>query len=157
MNKIHNYNISVQWTGNNGDGTKAYNSYSRDHTIEGVGKTQPVFGSSDPSFLGDPKHYNPEELFVASIASCHMLWYLHLCTVNNITVIDYKDNAKGIMEETANGSGQFKEITLYPSITIKNHDHIKMAMALHHKANDMCFIANSCNFEIKHEPTITAE
>ncbi|MEO0573360.1 MAG: OsmC family protein [Bacteroidota bacterium] len=153
MNKIHNYNIEVKWTGNDGQGTKAYNTYSRDHEIRGVQKMC-IPGSSDPSFLGDKKRYNPEELFLASISSCHMLWYLHLCTSSEIIVVDYLDQAEGYMEETAKGSGHFTQVILHPEITLLNKDKIREAEMLHHRANEMCFIANSCNFEIKHSPII---
>ncbi len=64
-----------------------------------------ISGSSDPAFLGDPEKYNPEELLLSSISSCHMLWYLHLCTSHNVVVTTYFDHAEGVMEELENGSG----------------------------------------------------
>lgn len=148
--KQHQYNIKIEWTGNQGKGTLDYKSYSRNHTISGIDKVEQILGSSDPSFLGDKTRYNPEDFLVSSLSACHMLWYLHLCTVNKIIVTDYVDNATGIMDELEDGSGKFKEVTLNPIVTVENEDMIEKAIELHHEANKMCFIANSCNFKVKH-------
>src|SRR5438045_488065 len=94
--KRHNYEIQIDWTGNNGEGTKSYKSYRRDHTIASMVQGKPLIpGSSDPNFRGDATRYNPEELLVASLSSCHMLWYLHLCATNDVTVVEYQDAASG--------------------------------------------------------------
>ncbi|MEQ8711941.1 MAG: OsmC family protein [Cyclobacteriaceae bacterium] len=151
--KQHQYQIKVEWTGNEGEGTLNYKSYSRSHTISGVGKYDEILASSDPSFLGDKSRYNPEDLFLSSISACHMLWYLHLCAVNKIVVTGYVDQAEGVMEEAANGSGKFVEVTLHPHVAIANEEHVQKAESLHAEANRMCFIANSCNFPIGHQPT----
>lgn len=150
--KAHNYKIKVEWIGNEGNGTLNYKSYNRNHEISSDGKYGGINGSSDPSFLGDKTKYNPEDLFISSISTCHMLWYLHLCSVNNIVVTEYIDNATGIMEEMENGSGKFTEVTLNPNVKITNPDLINKANDLHSEANKMCFIANSCNFTIVHKP-----
>ena len=155
MARSHAYRLTIEWTGNQGEGTSNYRSYKRSHTIRVDGK-QDIAGSSDPSFRGEKDKHNPEELFLASIAACHMLWYLHLCATKHITVTAYTDNATGIMEETKDGSGKFTEVTLHPIVTIKEANMIEMAHSLHQQAHNMCFIANSCNFDIKHEPQITA-
>src|SRR5262245_44686382 len=117
MPQQHNYSISVTWTGDTGKGTTAYDSYSRNHLIESNGK-KPIEGSSDPAFRGDKNLYNPEDLLVSTLSSCHMLWYLHLCAINNITVTNYRDNAEGTMQMNADGSGQFVSVTLNPAVTI---------------------------------------
>ena len=75
--------------------------------------------SSDPTFLGDRERYNPEELLVASLSSCHMLWYLHLAADNGIVVVDYRDDATGTMVETPDGGGKFTEVTLHPVVTAR--------------------------------------
>lgn len=154
--KEHHYQVKIEWTGNQGEGTSNYKAYSRDHLISAEGKREMIPGSSDPSFLGDKSRYNPEDLFVSSLSACHMLWYLHLCTVNKIIVSEYIDNATGTMEEDKDGSGRFKEVILHPIVTIENEDQVSIEKAreLHHQANKYCFIANSCNFEIKHEVSI---
>ncbi|RXR34899.1 OsmC family peroxiredoxin [Flavobacterium piscinae] len=152
MTGQHHYKVTIKWTGNNGQGTKDYRSYERSHTVLIEGK-QDIFCSSDPSFRGDKTKQNPEELFLASISSCHMLWYLHLCAVKGIVVIDYSDNAIGTMQETQNGGGNFTEVTLHPVVTISDKTMIETANELHKKANELCFIANSCNFPIHHNST----
>ena len=146
--KNHNYSVTTAWTGNLGVGTLDYKSYNRNHESAVEGKEHVILGSSDPAFGGDICRYNPEELLVSSVSSCHMLWYLHLCSVNKIVVVDYVDQAKGVMIETADGSGAFDEITLYPVVTVQDQSMIDKANALHVEANKMCFIANSCNFKI---------
>ena len=147
----------MAWTGNQGSGTSGYTAYNRDHEISAADKSGVILGSSDPAFRGDKTRYNPEELFVSSLSACHMLWYLHLCASNKIVVIEYTDEATGIMAETADGSGQFTEVTLHPKVTITDQNLLELAHALHKKAHEMCFIARSCNFLVRHEPIIRAE
>ena len=149
----HTYNLTITWTGNQGQGTKDYRSYDRSHVVK-VGGKQDLLCSSDPAFRGDKTRHNPEELFLASISSCHMLWYLHLCADSGIVVVDYTDTATGTMTETDNGGGHFTEVTLHPTITIADKTMETLATELHTKANELCFIANSCNFPIHHRPTI---
>lgn len=153
MNKQHNYTINLQWTGNTGSGTRAYTAYSRHHLVFAENKSE-IECSSDPSFNGDKSRYNPEELLVASLSSCHMLWYLHLCSVNGIVVTHYVDKAKGIMMETENDGGHFKEVILYPQVTVADASMIKKANFLHEEAHRLCFIANSCNFPVMHVANI---
>ena len=111
--KTHQYTTHLDWTGNTGEGTATYKSYRRDFTVASAAKP-PISGSSDPAFRGDPSRYNPEELLVASLSCCHMLWYLHLCSVNGIIVLSYTDDATGTMEENPDGSGQFTSVSLNP-------------------------------------------
>ncbi len=153
--KTHQYQTTVQWTGNEGSGTTDYKTYSRNHVISAPNKSTEILGSSDPAFRGDKARYNPEDLLVSSISACHLLWYLHLCAVNKVVVVEYTDNAIGTMELNENGSGQFSEVILRPLIKVTEESMIPKAHELHHEANKMCFIANSCNFPIKHEPTIS--
>ena len=151
--QIHHYTTHLEWTGNLGTGTSSYRNYKRDHILHVVGKQLQIPGSSDPSFRGDPSRYNPEELLVSSLSACHMLWFLHLCATNNIVVTRYVDQATGTMMENEDGSGQFKTVTLHPEVTVKEESMIEKSLSLHHQANRMCFIANSCNFPVNHQPT----
>ena len=151
MNKQHQYQLTIQWTGNNGTGTSSYRAYERNHEISTENK--PIIpASSDPSFRGDKTRYNPEELLVASLSSCHMLWYLHLCSEAGVIVTDYRDNATGTMVETADGGGFFSEVILNPVVTVAENSMIEKANALHAKANELCFIARSVNFKVVHNP-----
>ncbi len=150
MQKEHHYHVVVEWTGNNGEGTKNYTGYGRSHRVTVAGK--PVIeASSDPAFRGDATKYNPEDLFVSALSACHMLWYLHLCADNGIVVESYTDEAIGTMLESASG-GRFTDVLLNPVVKITNKDKQEMALALHETASKYCFIANSCNFPVRHKP-----
>lgn len=155
--KKHTYQVDIRWTGNQGVGTKSYRSYLRDYDISGMGKSQAIKGSSDPEFRGDTSRYNPEELLVSSISSCHMLWYLHLCSAHDIVVVDYEDSATGVMMETEEGSGRFEKVTLFPVVSITDASQVELAKQLHDEAHKMCFIANSCNFPIDHQAKIIVQ
>ena len=152
MNGQHSYELTVEWTGNQGTGTSAYRTYERSHTITVEGKPD-VLASSDPTFRGDRTKYNPEELLVASASSCHMLSYLHVCAMAGVVVTAYVDHATGLMEEDAKGGGKFTSITLHPVVTVADPSMVEKAQALHHQANELCFIANSLNFPVLHQPT----
>lgn len=152
----HSYQTLLRWTGNNGEGTKNYRGYERAYEIKVQGKPI-IFGSSDPAFRGDYTKYNPEELFVASLSSCHMLWYLHLCSEAGIVVVAYQDYAVGKMNETKSGSGKFIEVILQPKVTITAGSSSEQAQQLHHEAHKFCFIANSVNFPVLCQPLIVRE
>ncbi len=154
--KEHVYSLIVQWTGNKGTGTSNYCSYERSHIISSANKPD-ILASSDPAFRGDETKYNPEELLLASLSSCHMLWFLYLCASSNIIVTNYADNPTGIMIETADGGGKFKEVTLNPVVTVKGEIIIDIIESLHKKANQLCFIANSVNFPVKHTVMVRSE
>lgn len=151
MNKQHSYKLTVKWTGNKGHGTFDSRLYGRDHKIVIANKPD-LLGSSDPSFRGDKTRHNPEELLLASLSSCHMLWYLDLCADAGVVVVDYTDHATGIMEEKTDRSGHFTSVTLHPVVTVAEASMLEKANALHQRANELCFIANSVNFPVKHQP-----
>ncbi len=151
VGKAHRYRSTVVWTGNTGAGTTSYRSYERAHTISAPGKSD-IAGSSDKSFRGDASRWNPEDMLVASASTCHMLWYLHLCAVNGVVVLDYRDEPEGVMIEEANGSGAFSRIVLRPQIRLAADSSEQRARELHHEAHTMCFIANSVKCEIATEP-----
>jgi organic hydroperoxide reductase OsmC/OhrA len=155
MSRTHNYDISLTWTGNRGTGTSGYRAYDRDHDVTAAGRPA-IAGSSDPAFRGDPARWNPELGLTAALSQCHMLWYLHLCATTGVTVVAYTDDAHGVMAEDADGSGRFTEVVLRPRVTVASADMIEAARTLHREANAKCFIANSVNFPVRHEPQITA-
>jgi organic hydroperoxide reductase OsmC/OhrA len=152
--RTHTYRIELDWTGNLGTGTASYRGYSRDHEVRVAGKP-PLPGSSDPAFRGDPARYNPEELLVASLSSCHMLWYLHLCSEAGIVCSEYGDRAEGTMIETGDGGGRFTEVMLRPVVTIGAADDEALARDLHHRAHELCFVASSVNFPVRCDPRVT--
>jgi organic hydroperoxide reductase OsmC/OhrA len=152
MAKTHRYAVAVEWTGNNGTGTSGYKNYERRHEILGEGSKPPIPGSSDPAFRGDAARWHPEELLVAALSACHKLSYLHLCAVAGIVVVEYVDRAEGFMEETPDGSGRFVRAVLRPEVAVAAGSDIAKARELHAEAHAKCFIANSVNFPVEHEP-----
>lgn len=147
----HRYSVDVVWTGNRGDGTRTYQGYGRDHEIRVAGRPV-IAGSSDAAFRGDAGKHNPEDMLVASLSSCHMLWYLHLAADAGVVVTHYTDHAEGTLIVDAQG-GRFSEVVLRPEVTIAAGDSAKAA-ALHDDAHHACFIANSVNFPVRCEPRI---
>jgi organic hydroperoxide reductase OsmC/OhrA len=154
MAKTHGYHATIRWTGNQGSGTARYDGYSRDHVIELDGKP-PLAGSSDPAFRGDPARTNPEEMLLASISTCHMLWFLHTASTLGLVVESYEDDAEAVMTMNGDGSGQFTSATLRPRVTLSAGDPTLVDGA-HHKAHEMCFIARSLNFDVGCEATTTS-
>jgi organic hydroperoxide reductase OsmC/OhrA len=150
--RIHRYAATVEWTGDEGVGTRDYRSYRRDHVVRVAGKPD-LLGSSDLSFRGDRTRHNPDELLVVSLSACHMLWYLHLAASAGIVVRAYEDRAEGTMVIDPDGGGRFTEAVLRPRVRIEAGDPAR-ARALHDEAHRKCFVANSVNFPVRHEPTI---
>jgi organic hydroperoxide reductase OsmC/OhrA len=155
VRRKHHYEVEITWTGNRGSGTSAYTAYDRDHELRAAGKPV-IAGSSDPTFRGDIGRWNPEELFVASLAACHKLWYLHLCADAGVVVTSYVDQAEGIMIEEDGGEGQFASVVLRPKVTISPGSDADLAEHLHQAAHEKCFIARSVNFPVAHEAVIVA-
>jgi len=144
----HCYEVRISWSGE----TRTYESYSRNHTIAVAGK--PVIeASSDAAFRGDPGLLTPEDMLLASLSSCHMLWYLHLCAVKGVVVTAYEDEAEATMVEGP-GGGRFTDVLLRPVVTITADSDEPLARTLHERAHAECFIANSVNFPVRHEPVI---
>lgn len=146
----HLFKAEANWTSKQiqEDLTKKF--YSKSHKINIEGK--PVLNvSAAKAFKGDPELYNPEDLLLSSLVSCHMMSYLYVCSQNGIKVLEYSDNAEATLEVSGDGSGRFVEVRLNPKVKISNQDKIELALELHQKANQLCFIANSCNFPVLHE------
>ncbi len=153
MSKLHEFQVTVEWTGNQGTGTSGYRAYSREHVISGAGKPA-LAGSSATAFRGDASRYNPEELLIAALSACHMLSYLHLCAVNEVVITAYSDPAEGEMALDADGAGRFTSVTLKPRVTVTAESDKATALRLHDEAERLCFIANSVNFPVHHAPEI---
>ena len=151
MDKQHSYKTTLTWTGNTGSGTSGYRAYERSHIISAEHKVD-LSCSSDPVFRGDKTRYNPEELLLAALSGCHLLSYLHVCAVAGVIVTAYVDNATGVMVETGNGGGHFTEVMLNPVVTVADASMIDRASELHEKAGELCFVASSVNFPVRHNP-----
>jgi organic hydroperoxide reductase OsmC/OhrA len=151
--KTHSYAVDLRWTGNTGAGTATYRSFERSHELSAAGK-MPIAGSSDPAFRGDPACWNPEELLVASLSQCHMLWYLHLCAMARVVVTAYEDHPTGTMAEHDDGAGEFTEVALHPVVTVASPDMVEAAVALHAEVHKYCFIARSVRFPVLVSPEV---
>jgi len=149
MNR-HHFALETLWMGNLGSGTSDYKAYSRAHVIRADGK-QEIQGSSDKAFHGDVTRWNPEELLIAALSQCHMLSFLHVAQAAGVIVEHYEDQASGILETRPDGSGHVTEVTLRPHIEISEGDPA-VVPDLHHRASQLCFIANSVNFPVRHDP-----
>jgi len=159
MGPLHTYSTDLTWTGAGATGTTSYTAYSRDHEVR-IGTKPPLLGSADPAFRGDRDRFSPEELLVASLSQCHMLWFLHLASAAGIVVTGYQDHASGTMRVEAAGHGQFTEVVLRPVVTVAPDAHLHDGGAVtdgaladvHHQAHQHCFISRSVNFPVRTEP-----
>jgi organic hydroperoxide reductase OsmC/OhrA len=151
----HRYGLTVTWTGNTGDGTTTYRGYRRTHTVSAEGPPE-LLGSADRTFHGDRERWNPEQLLLASLAQCHLLSYLHVCVEAGVVVTHYVDRATGSMRTEPDGSGRFTEVVLQPEVTVASGTMVEPATRAHRRANELCFIANSVNFPVRHAPVVRA-
>jgi organic hydroperoxide reductase OsmC/OhrA len=148
----HLFKAKASWNLNKE--TENLKSYSRSHTIVIEGK--PLLNiSAAKAFKGDASLYNPEDMLLASLVSCHMMSYLYVCAQSGIEVLAYSDDAVATLVVESDGSGRFTEVVLNPHVIIAQADKKDMAQALHKKANELCFIANSCNFPVYHNPYVS--
>jgi organic hydroperoxide reductase OsmC/OhrA len=152
MSERHDFSSRVQWTGNRGEGTKRYLGYDRSWSIATPGKA-PIACSNDPRLGGDPARHNSEDLLIASLSACHMLWYLHLASAAGIVVAAYVDDPLGHGESTPDGAGRFVAATLRPRISVPRGTDLVRADAIHHQIADVCFIARSVAFPVRYAAT----
>jgi len=154
MAQIHHFSAIVSWTGAAKGSTSSYESYSRDYLFEVPGKP-PLAGSADKVFRGDPSRHNPEDLLVMSLSACHMLTYLAEAARAGVLVVAYSDEASGTMQ-LHEGKMRFTGVSLRPQVVIAKGCDPALAMRLHEKAHEHCFIANSVNFPISCDARVSA-
>ena len=153
MRGTHAYAVQVVWTGNRGSGTSDYRAYDRAHEIR-IANKPTIPGSAEPIYRGDPARHNPEELLVAALSACHMLWFLHLAADAGVVVTSYRDDAAGTMQETTDGGGRFTEVVLRPTVATSRPVDTAVFNALHDRSHDLCYIASSVNFPVRCEPRL---
>lgn len=156
MPRTHQHKVTVRWTGNLGSGTSGVRDYERSHDVLADGHPS-IAGTSDPAFRGARDRWTPEQLLVAALAQCHMLWFLNLAALAGVIVTDYEDSPVGTMVEHQDGSGEFTEVILRPHVTVAHGSVTDVLAALHHRAHEKCFIARSVNFPVVHDPRVSAE
>jgi organic hydroperoxide reductase OsmC/OhrA len=135
-----------------------YETYSRVHSIDfgrGIELAGNAAAENIPKTAPNTPGADPEQQLVAALSSCHMLWFLHLATRKNLVVQHYRDEASGVLEKNAEGKEVMTRITLRPAVTFSGappsaEDH----MALHEKAHERCYIANSIKSEVTIEPRV---
>ncbi|PPF58997.1 MULTISPECIES: OsmC family protein [unclassified Rathayibacter] len=154
MKSEHEYAVSVVWEGDRGTGTSGYREYGRQLTVTAEGPA-PILASADTPFRGDADRWNPEQLLLAALAQCHLLSYLHVAVKNGVVVTGYTDDAVGSMLQEGE-SGRFTSVTLRPRVTVAEESMVAIAQTLHAEASRLCFIANSVNFPVSHEPEASA-
>lgn len=150
MGPDHHYALTVEWTGDRGSGTTGYRGYGRDHVVRAEGVPE-LLGSADPTFRGDRDRWNPELLLLAALSQCHLLSFLHVCVTEGVVVTGYRDRATGSMRVHPDGSGEFTEAVLHPQVRVAEGFRTDLH-ALHTRANQLCFIARSVSFPVRHEP-----
>lgn len=146
------HTATLRWSQDEGDHF-SLGRYTRVHEIVFDGGTT-VMGSPSPTIVrepfSNPVAVDPEEMFVASIASCHMLWFLDFARRAKVEVLSYEDNAEGLLEKTADGRTWITKVTLRPKVEISGD--AGDLDTIHHQAHEACFIANSVKTEITVEP-----
>ena len=155
MSFKHLFKVALDWSAKEkivGSGSK---HSVKSHLISIEGKPD-IEVSAAKAFKGDPSLYNPEDLLLSSLVSCHMMSYLYCCAQNGIEVLHYSDTAEAFLELSGDGSGRIVKVVLRPVMTISDAAKIELALSLHKKANELCFIANSCNFPVFHEASCSA-
>ncbi|MGO2747427.1 OsmC family protein [Microbacterium sp.] len=151
----HDYALTATWTGDLGTGTSGYREYSRDVTLSVEGKPD-LLASADKPFRGDPGRWNPEDMLLGALAECHLLSYLHACVSAGVVVVSYRDRATAVMTEDGRSGGAFTDVLLRPEVVVADASMIAAAERAHDDAHRMCFIANSVNFPVRHEATVTS-
>lgn len=137
MSETTVHRAEVVWDGDRRD--------LRAHTIRLAGQT--LAGSCMPGFGGDPEKADPEELFVASLSTCHMLWFLDFARRERLRVLSYEDHPEGTMDDL-----RFVEVVLHPDVSFASDVPEDALERLHDRAHEACFIANSVACEVRIDP-----
>ena len=152
----HLFKVALNWMKKDNISSSSTRIYTKSHHISIEGKPD-LEVSAAKAFKGDPNLYNPEDLLLSSLTSCHMMSYLYCCMQYKIEVISYQDHSEATLQVNPDGSGKIVKVDLFPDIIISDSSQIELALSLHKKANELCFIANSCNFPVYHHAKCSAK
>ena len=149
---MSDHHAAIRWKRTSHD--FSYDSYSRSHDVLFKDGRIALPGSAAPAFKGDGERVDPEEAFVASLSSCHMLTFLAICARKRLTVDAYDDDASGKLEKGPNGKLWMGHVTLRPRVRFAAGVAVDNATldGIHHHAHEECFIANSVKTEVAVEP-----
>jgi organic hydroperoxide reductase OsmC/OhrA len=150
--KHHTFTLRLDWDKPTGDSTSPRDPSLRRHTISHADKPA-ISGSAAPAFHGEVERWNPEELLLASLAQCHMLTFFYLANQEGLIVTDYTDTPEATLETHADGSGNITEVTLTPRVSVREGFTADIDV-LHERAHELCFIARSVNFPVRHNATV---
>jgi organic hydroperoxide reductase OsmC/OhrA len=145
----HRYETRLRWTGSTGLG---WDHYDREHSASAPPAEQEVRLTTGES-KGDPAVLNPEQLVVMAASSCQMLFFLHLASKARLDVVEYEDDASGVMP-LEDEPVRLTQITLRPRIVIASEASEERVAKIVHQAHDLCYIANSLNGEVVLEPRV---
>jgi organic hydroperoxide reductase OsmC/OhrA len=142
------HHASIIWKCTSADFT--YDTYNRAHEVRFKGGAIVLPSSSAPVFKGDAERVDPEEAFVGSLSSCHMLTFLAICARKRLTLESYEDDAVGLLEKGENGRFWMAHVTLKPRARFAPGTEIDAAKLaeIHHKSHEECFIANSVKTDV---------
>ncbi|WP_159022904.1 OsmC family protein [Formosa sp. L2A11] len=153
MSTSFQFHINNSWSLEEATSTKKEGGSLKTHQVFlEDGKRLDV--SAAKPFKGDASKYNPEELLMAALSSCHFMSYLYVCEQAGISILEYSDSVEGFLMLNNDGSGAFTKVTLNPKVKIESESQKQLAEDLHKKAGALCFIANSCAFTIEYKPKI---
>jgi organic hydroperoxide reductase OsmC/OhrA len=147
MKKQFLFEVLTQWK-------KGDHKNAKTHTSK-IAEKPDLKISAARKFKGEASKHNPEDLLLSALSSCHMMSYFYVCQQHGIEVVDYNDNAIGTLELRSDLSGGFTKVQLHPAATITDVTQKALALDLHKKAHELCFIANSVNFEVVIDPSVT--
>ena len=152
---MSSYTATIRWSRSGAEGfTKGQYSRAHEWAFDG-GAVVPAGPSPHivPDPWGNPAGVDPEEAFVASLSSCHMLFFVDFARRAGLVIEDYVDEAEGVLEKRGDGKMAMTRVTLRPRITWAGDPPDEAALAdLHHRAHEACFIANSVTTEVRVEP-----
>ena len=142
------HHAAIRWTRQSADFT--YDSYNRAHEVIFKGGAIVLPASSAPDFRGDAARVDPEEAFVASLSSCHMLTFLAICARKRLTVEKYEDEAVGYLEKSEAGKLWMSRVVLKPRIEFGADCTVdaETLAHIHHSSHEHCFIANSVTTDV---------
>ncbi len=146
MKKEFFFEVQTQWEKGMFINPKTHNSI--------IAGKKDIIVSAAREFKGDKNQHNPEDLMLSALSSCHMMSYFYVCQQHGIDILEYTDQVSGTLLLNDDGSGAFKKVILHPEVLILDAQQINLATELHEKAHQLCFIANSVNFEIDIKPIV---